>query len=69
MLHCWYVSRYERRLFTEEQIATVQPNETQDGVVLKINETNDEKFECKLYLSYDEARMLAKQLTDFVSDN
>ena len=59
----------ERRLFTEEQIATVQPNETQDGVVLKINETNDEKFECRLYLSYDEARMLAKQLTDFVSDN
>jgi hypothetical protein len=59
----------ERRLFTEEQIATVQLNETQDGVILKVNETTDEKFECRLYLSYDEAKMLAKQLNDFVSDN
>ncbi|MFW5848053.1 MAG: hypothetical protein ACOCVF_03985 [bacterium] len=59
----------ERRLFTEEQIVTVQPDEMQEGVVLKIDEAADEKSECRLYLTYDEAKMLAKQLTDFVNDN
>lgn len=59
----------ERRLLTEEQIVTVQPNETFDSVVLMITEVADKNDNCRLYLSYDEAKMLAKQLNDFVNDN
>lgn len=59
----------ERRLFTDEQIAAVQPNETQDGVILLITEATDLESQCRLYLSYDEAEMLAKQLKDFVMEN
>ena len=59
----------ERRLLTEEQIVTVQPNEIFDGVVLMITEAADRTINCRLYLSYDEAKMLAKQLNDFVNDN
>lgn len=59
----------ERRLLTEEQIVTVQPNETFDSVVLMITEAADKNDNCYLYLSYDEAKMLAKQLNDFVDDN
>jgi len=59
----------ERSIWTEDQVARVKPNETQDGVVLQINDAINEKFECQLYLSYDEAKMLAEQIIGFVRDN
>lgn len=59
----------ERSIWTEDQVVRVKPNETQDGVVLQINEDADKNFECSLNLSYEEAKMLAKQINDFVSDN
>jgi tRNA G18 (ribose-2'-O)-methylase SpoU len=59
----------ERRLFTEEQIATIHSNETQDGVILTISEASYKSDSRMLYLSYDEAIVLAKQITDFVNEN
>lgn len=59
----------ERSVWTEDQVVRVTPNETQDGVILQINEEADKNFECSLYLTYEEAKMLAKQINDFVSDN
>ena len=55
-------------MYTEEQIVTIQPNESTDGVVLKIGEANGDKSETRLYLSYDEAIILAKQIADFVDE-
>ncbi|NPD45880.1 hypothetical protein [Lentimicrobium sp. S6] len=59
----------ERSIWTEDQVVRVKPNQTQDGVVLQINEEADKNFECRLYLTYEEAKLLAKQINDFVSDN
>lgn len=59
----------ERSIWTEDQVVRVKPNETQDGVVLQINEEADHDFECSLYLSYEEAKLLAKQINGFISDN
>ena len=59
----------ERRMFTEEQIVTIQPNETLNGVVLKIEEPNpDNKTETRLYLSYEEAKILSAQIMSFVDE-
>jgi hypothetical protein len=50
------------------QEAIIQPNETQNAIVLKIVETED-PFSSRLYMSYDEALRLANELIDFVSKN
>lgn len=59
----------ERSIWTEDQVARVKPNEEQDGVVLEINDAINENSNCCLCLSYEEAKMLAKQIRDFVKDN
>ena len=51
------------------QDAIIQPNETQDGVVLRVVETEDLNLNTNLYMSYDEAIRLANELIDFVSKN
>ena len=51
------------------QDAIIQPNETQDGVVLRVVETEDLNLNTNLYMSYDEALRLANELIDFVSKN
>lgn len=58
----------ERRIFTTDQIITIQQNESMDCIVLKINEMDDSKAECRLYLTFDEAMILVKQLYDYVND-
>ena len=59
----------ERRMFTEEQIVTIQPNETLNGVVLKIQESDpDNKTETRLYLSYEEAKILSAQIMSFIDE-
>ena len=59
----------ERRMFTEEQIVTIQPNETLNGVVLKIEESDpDNKTATRLYLSYEEAKILSAQIMSFVDE-
>ena len=50
------------------QEAIIQPNETENAIVLKIVET-EEPFSHRLYMSYDEALRLANELIDFVSKN
>jgi hypothetical protein len=59
----------ERSIWTEDQVVRIKPNNDQDGVVLQINDAIDEDGESCLYLSYEEAKMLAKQICDFVKDN
>lgn len=58
----------ERRLCTEEQIVAIEPNEERGSVVIRINGM-DNAPECRLYLSYEEAKFLSKQVVDFVNDN
>jgi hypothetical protein len=50
------------------QEAIIQPNETQNGIVLNVVEVEDTS-ESRLYMSYDEALRLANELIDFVSKN
>lgn len=50
------------------QEAIIQPNETQNGVVLNVVEVEDTS-KSRLYMSYDEALRLANELIDFVSKN
>lgn len=58
----------ERRLFTEEQIASIYTNETQTGIILGISEAMENPTQYRLYLSYEEAKELGKQLLDFVEE-
>lgn len=51
------------------QDAIIRPNETQNGVVLRVVETEDPNLNTNLYMSYDEALRLANELIDFVSKN
>lgn len=59
----------ERRMFTEEQIVTIQPNEIKDGIIIKLNEISDLTNETRLYLTYQEAVELLKQIKGFIDDN
>jgi hypothetical protein len=51
------------------QEAIIQPNETQNAIVLRIVETEDATLNARLYMSYDETLRLANELIDFVSKN
>lgn len=59
----------ERRLFTEDQIVAIQPNETGNGIVIQINEVADESIDCRLYLNYEDATFFANQIIGFIEDN
>ena len=53
----------EHRMFTiTEQIATIQPNETDDGIVLCVQEATESTKETRLYLTFEEVDVLSKLL-------
>lgn len=59
--------KIERRLYTEEQIVIMSPNQTKTGIVLSICEADmDDKHETRLYLTFNEAASLADQIDDFI---
>ena len=60
--------RKEVSIFTEEQVAKIGFNETQDGVILRIEES-DGSDTTRLYLNRDEAIALAGELFRFIEDN
>jgi len=51
------------------QEVIIQPNDTQDAIVLNVVETQDDTLNSRLYMSYDEALRLASELIDFVNKN
>ena len=51
------------------QEVIIQPNDTQDAIVLNVVETQDDTLNSRLYMSYDEALRLANELIDFVNKN
>ena len=51
------------------QEAIIAPNETQNGIILRVVETEDATLNARLYLSYSEAIRLANELIDFVNKN
>ena len=55
--------------FNIDTKAIISPNETQDGVILTVAETVENKYDFRVYLSYQEAKELAKQLVSFVDEN
>ena len=60
----------ERHIYFDiDTKAIIAPNETQDGVVLTVAEIIENKDEFRVYLSYQEAKELAKQLVSFVEEN
>ena len=53
----------ELRMFTiTEQIVTIQPDETNAGLVLITEEFNDKSSATRLYLTFDEAKELMSSL-------
>lgn len=60
----------ETKLVMEDgyQEVVIQPDETQNGVVLNVVEI-EQPGESRLYMSYDEALRLASELIDFVNKN
>lgn len=53
----------EQRMYTQtEQIAVVQPNETDNGIVLCVQEATESARETRLYLTFDEVDALSKLL-------
>jgi hypothetical protein len=53
----------EQRMYTQtEQIAIVQPNETDNGIVLCVQEATESIKETRLYLTFDEVDALSKLL-------
>jgi len=57
----------EYSICTDEQKATVQNNETMDGIILKFEEVADKRI-FRMYLSYDEALELGKQIRQFANE-
>lgn len=57
----------DRRIFTEEQIVTIQPNETMDGIIIILTEL-DKSAQSSLYLDYETATEFGKQLIDYVNE-
>jgi hypothetical protein len=53
----------EQRMYTQtEQIAIIQPNESDNGVVLCVQEATESTTETRLYLTFDEVDVLSKLL-------
>lgn len=63
----------EQRMFTmTEQIAVIQPNETDDGILLITQEVSSEHPESRLYLTPEEAielSVLLKSMVDRIKNN
>ena len=64
----------EQRMFTiTEQIATIQPNETDDGIVLCVQEVDDTNHsDTRLYLTPEEAielSVMLKSMIDRIKNN
>lgn len=63
----------EQRMFTAtEQIAVVQPNETDDGIVLSTQEVLNKHSDARLYLTTEEAielSVMLKSMVDKVKNN
>ena len=56
----------ETRMFTDtEQIVSIQPNETDDGVILRTSEM-DGTSESSVYLTFQEVRQLSSLLEQTV---
>ena len=62
----------EQRMFTQtEQIAVVQPNESDNGIVLCVQEASGSVKETRLYLTFDEVDALSKllqQMKEYLKD-
>ena len=53
----------EHRMFTEiGQVAVVQPNENNNGVVLSTQEAFNKEVDARLYLTFNEANALCDML-------
>lgn len=61
--------RKEISIFTEEQIANIGFNETNDGVILRIQEADGDKLTTRLYLNRNETIALASELFRFIEDH
>ena len=61
--------RKEISIFTEEQIAKIGFNETNDGVILRIEEADGDKLITRLYLNRNETIALASELFRFIEDH
>lgn len=63
----------EQRMFTiTEQIAVVQPNETDNGIVLSTQEVSNEHSDARLYLTPEEAielSVMLKSMVDRIKNN
>lgn len=63
----------EQRMFTAtEQIAVVQPNETDDGIVLSTQEVLNKHSDARLYLTPEEAielSVMLKSMVDRIKNN
>jgi hypothetical protein len=63
----------EQRMFTiTEQIAVVQPNETDNGIVLSTQEVSNLHSDARLYLTPEEAielSMMLKSMVDRIKNN
>ena len=62
----------EHRLYTQiEQTVLIQPNESNNGLVLVTRENVDNTSDVRLYLTFDEADALCKsiqQMKDHIKD-
>jgi len=60
----------ERRLyFKADNSVIIQPTEELDGIVLQSRADTDKKDFFRLYLSYNEAKELGKQLIDYANES
>lgn len=63
----------EQRLYTQiEQTVLIQPNESNNGLVLVTRENVDNTSDARLYLTFEEADVLCKllqQMKDHVKDD
>ena len=63
----------EQRMFTmTEQIAVIQPNDTNDGVVLCTQEISNKHSDARLYLTPEEAielSVMLKSMVDRIKNN
>jgi len=62
----------EQRMFTQtEQIAIIQPNESDNGIVLCVQEATESTKETRLYLTFQEAEVLSgllQQMKEHLKD-
>lgn len=59
----------EVTILTEEQKAIIAPNPEMDGIVLTLCEVDEPKKYFGIYLSYDEAIELGKELINYGNQN